>query len=220
MQKSQPHSRIWTRVAIICSTTQSATVADHSRAACFSFENWMMVHFFSPEQQLVARGPKRLFFFISMSLLHRTFSISERKFRCLLKNFHFDPIFNFRSRGIAEIFGERFSAEIFHPEKKHDWIEKVSQAEPKTRPKFKDYSNKFDIRRWSSCWHDHLLSVRSRVWFLLPPIPFQIIVLVIDTYHWKYIMSNSTLMYPWLNDTSQPNVENLKWVLIKAWQWV
>ena len=29
---------------------------------------------------------------------------------------------------------------------------------------------------------------------------------------------NSTLMYPWLNDTSQLNVKNLKWVLIIAWQ--
>ena len=40
--------------------------------------------------------------------------------------------------------------------------------------------------------------------------------MVIDTYHWKYIMLNSTLTYPWLNDTSPPNVENLKWVLILA----
>ena len=32
---------------------------------------------------------------------------------------------------------------------------------------------------------------------------------VIDTYHWKYIMLNSTLMNSRWNDTSKPIIENL-----------
>ena len=36
---------------------------------------------------------------------------------------------------------------------------------------------------------------------------------LMDTYHWKYIMSNSTLLYPVVKCTSKRNVKNLKWGL-------
>ena len=47
-----------------------------------------------------------------------------------------------------------------------------------------------------------------------------VVLCLMDTYHWKYITSNSTLLYPLVKRRSKPNVENVKWGLMIACKWV